>query len=259
MAHEIESPANDRIKGLVRLRRRTHRDQASVFLVEERRILDRALESGYRPVEVFWSPEISERPWDGDVVTVAAEAMEKASYGSRSEGLIAVFRHFDLDLDRLSLGSPPLVLVAENMEKPGNIGAMLRVADAAGFDALVVADPLADPFNPNAVRASTGAIFTVPVAMAPTLEVIDWLETHSIRSLAAADRADVTLWETDFTGPSAIWVGSEADGLGAQALGEAHYTVRIPMQGKVDSLNASVSAAVLAYEARRQRTQSAGA
>lgn len=209
------------------------------------------------PEEIYWSAgsaadQIIESL--SPVVKVSPEAMEKASYRSERSGFIALFRHHDTSLDSLPEMVDPLILVAEQIEKPGNLGAMLRIADGAGVDALVVADPTADPFNPNAVRSSTGAIFTVPIAIASLEDTQQWLQGSKVRGVAAVPDAATVLWDVDLRGAVAIWIGSEADGLSDRALRVVSEQMAIPMRGKADSLNASVSAAVIVFEAVRQRS-----
>lgn len=254
-APDITSSANSRIKHLVELRDRRARDRDSRFLVEGERHIDRAIASGLVPVEVYFDPSrFPGSPHPGErVFSVDGAALDRASYRGRSEGVIAVFEQFDLSLDRISPSPNPLILVVEGIEKPGNLGALLRTGDAVGADALIAVDPSTDPFNPNVIRASTGTVFAVPIAVSTIAESSAWLRRHGIRVVAADPGAGITLWETDLTGPIALLVGAEHAGLTVEARSVADVTVSIPMQGKADSLNTSVSAALLAYEARRQR------
>jgi RNA methyltransferase, TrmH family len=253
--YDIRSPGNDRIKRLARLRQQAHRDAERVFPVEEIRVFGRALESGHHPAEIYWCPDLADEPVVAGVpaISISPEALERASYRSNPEGLIALFPYFDLDLDVIEPGRDPLILIAEGIEKPGNLGAMLRVADAAGLNGMVVVDSKVDPFNPNVVRASTGALFVVPMAQAAPGDVVDWLSGNGIRSVATVVAAGDPLWQVDLQGPLAIWVGSEAEGLTAAMVDEADQLVTIPTMGRVDSLNASVSAAIVVFEAIRQR------
>lgn len=256
MSFDVSSPTNERIKRLVNLRDRRHRDQEMVFVVEERRVLERAVAAGHVPEELFWAPELGPRPngIDLEPVTLSAAAANRASYRATSTGVFAVFPYFDTDLASLPTPSLGLVLIAEGLEKPGNLGALLRIADGAGVDGVIAVGPDADAFNPNATRASTGAIFNVPLAIVEgPSPAADWLATHSIRSLAAVPDASTSLWDSDLSGAIALWVGSEAEGLSGEARGVADAEVSIPMVGIGDSLNVSVSAALLVYEALRQR------
>ena len=252
---DITSSANPRIRRLVGLRDRRERDRESVFLVEGAGDLERALAGGMEPLEVYYDPSLfPDPPHHADVVaSVAAEALDRASYRGRSQGVIGVLAQPDVSLDRLNLGPAPLILMVEAIEKPGNLGALLRTADAVGADSLIAADPGTDPFGPNVVRASTGAIFTVPIAVTDLETAIEWLRERGIRIVAAAPDASDLLWECDLTGPIALLAGAEHEGLTDAARSSADTLVSIPMHGNTDSLNVSVSMAVLAYEALRQR------
>ncbi len=187
-----------------------------------------------------------------EVVELGPEAFDKASVRGAAAGLLAVVDDPTRTLHDLAVGPDPLLLVVEGVEKPGNLGAMLRTADAVGVDAVVVADPTTDVANPNVVRASLGCLFTVPVARASTHEAIAWARGHELRIMATLVDGAVDLWDADLTGGVAVVVGTEHDGLSDEWAGAADVAVRIPMKGVADSLNASVSAAVLLYEAVRQ-------
>ena len=253
MAPDITSPANERIKWLVRLRERKHRDREGVFVVEGPRLYRRALAAGMSPTVTFVT-----ETWDeavGEVVTVASDVLDRASYRHASEGVIAVFPLFATGLSLPALSSRPLVLVAEDIEKPGNLGAMMRTASAAGVDAIIAVGGAVDPFNPNAVRASTGALFSVPIAMTSWDELGPWLSEHGIAVLALDPKATTTVWETDLSGSVAIVIGAEATGLSERATHLAQRRLSIPQADDgVDSLTASVAAAVVLFEAVRQRS-----
>jgi TrmH family RNA methyltransferase len=179
----------------------------------------------------------------------------KLAFGDRSDGIVAIVRTGSTDLDSLRLTpGVPLVVVVEGVEKPGNLGAILRTADGAGASGLIAADPLTDLFNPNAIRASLGTIFRVPIAAAPTPATLDWLTSRGIAPIAAHVDATVPYTEVDMRGPVAIVLGSEATGLSAAWDDPRVTSVRIPMLGTADSLNVSVAAAIVLYEAVRQRT-----
>ncbi len=180
-------------------------------------------------------------------------AFAKIAFGERTEGLVLIVRSPSFDLDSLTLADPPFIAVIESVEKPGNLGAILRTADGAGVDALIAASPRTDLANPNVIRASAGTAFSVPMAAASTAEVLDWLTTRGIRIVAARVDAGLAYTDADLTGPLAIALGSEADGLTDAWRSPGVEAVRVPMAGVADSLNVSVTAAVLLYEARRQR------
>jgi TrmH family RNA methyltransferase len=253
MAPDITSPANERIKWLVRLRERRHRDAEGVFVVEGPRLYHRALDAGLTPAFTFVT-----ETWDGaegEVITVASDVLDRASYRQTSEGVIAVFPQFATGLSLLAVSATPLVLVAEDIEKPGNLGAMMRTASAAGADAVVVVGGTVDPFNPNAVRASTGALFSVPLAVTSWDELGPWLSERGIVVLALDPKATTTIWDTDLSGPVAVVIGAEATGLSERATDLAQRRLSIPQADDgVDSLNASVAAAVVMFEAVRQRS-----
>ena len=229
-----------------------------MFVVEGPPLVERALAEGHHPVEVFYDPtRFDPGPLTGATLfSCSNEVLSRASYRASDEGVIAVYRQFALGLDVLSPGALPLMLVAEGLEKPGNLGAILRTADAVDADAVIVVDPEIDPFNPNVVRSSTGALFSVPIAVAGLDTVADWLQQRGIQLVAADPTADQDLWSVDLTAPCALLVGSEHRGLSEQARKVAGTLVSIPMRGAADSLNASVTAALLAYEAIRQRRAS---
>ncbi len=252
MAYDITSPTNERIKRLIRLREKRHRDAEGVFVVEGRRLVGRALESGLKPLEIYIDDPTSDLA-TADALAVEPTVLSRASYRNQSEGVIAVFEQFPLTLDRIDLGDAPLVLAAESIEKPGNLGAMLRTADASGANGFVAMSKTVDVFNPNVIRASTGALFSVPLAVCELDDFGLWLEKHSIRLIAASPDSQNTLWDSDMKGASALLVGAEDAGLSKSATRLCDSLVAIPMFGLSDSLNTSATLALLAYEAVRQR------
>jgi TrmH family RNA methyltransferase len=253
MTFDISSPANDRIKRLVRLRERRHRDTEKVFVVEGPREISRAIESGRRPREIYGTAA-SIRLIEADLrFSCATDPLEKASYRSDPDALIAVFDQSEQTLESLGVGGDALILMVEGLEKPGNLGAILRIADSFGADAVLAVDSRVDPFNPNVVRASTGAIFTVSLVIATIDDSVRWLRDHEIKLVATSPSSGSHPWAVDLTGPTALLVGSEDQGLSTAALAAANQTIRIPMTGTVDSLNTSVSMAIIAYETIRQR------
>lgn len=264
---DITSTSNPRVKELVALRRRRSRGRDAVTLVEGYAELALALAAGVRPQTLYHCPDLAiDDPRDvrataaargAEVVRVSRPVFEKIAYRESPDGWLAVVPAVPTDLDRLRPGPDPLILVCEGVEKPGNLGAILRTADAAGVAAVIAADPATDWGNPNLVRASKGTLFSVPVAAAPSDEVRRWLAERSIAVVAATPDADVLLTEVDLTCPVAIAVGSERHGLSAPWLAAASTRVRIPMFGRADSLNVATSAAILAYEAVRQRSRRA--
>jgi TrmH family RNA methyltransferase len=260
----ITSASNPRVKDLVRLRDRRHRDRSGRFLVEGYREMRRALE---RPVELealFVCPAlylgdneagiIDRAASTGcEIVELAEGPFRKASYRDRPEGLLGVARHFAVDLDGIRLAESPLLLVVESIEKPGNLGTMLRTAAAARVDGVIVADPTTDPFNPNVIRASLGLVFTVALAVTSSEAAIGWLGDAGVSIVATSPEASLAHYDADLTGATAIVVGSEQYGLSEAWFAAADERVRIPMPGAADSLNAATAAAVVLFEALRQR------
>jgi TrmH family RNA methyltransferase len=260
---EITSTSNPRIKFLVTMRRRRDRDRAGITLVEGAEEIRLALAAGVRPQGLYYCPELVA---DGtgtlaeqiaglgaEIFRVSRPVFAKIAYRESPDGWLAVVPAVGTDLARIDLGERPLVVICEGVEKPGNLGAILRTADAAGVSAVVAADPVTDWGNPNVVRASKGTVFAVPVASAGSPEILRWLAERSLTLVASTPASDVLMTEVDMTVPVAIAVGSEKHGLPAHWLAHASATVRIPMFGRADSLNVASSAAILTYEAVRQR------
>lgn len=263
---KITSLQNPRIKQLVKLRNRRDRDDADVFIVEGYREILRALDAGAAPREFYVSSEWFLGENEGALIARAAEkgaevielskdAFAKVAYRDRPDGLLAVVPQWRTGLDELKLAAEPFVLVVEAIEKPGNLGTILRSADAAGVDAVIVCDPVTDLFNPNVVRSSTGVLFSVPVAIASSEAVRAWLRDRGVRAVATTPAATELYTATDLTGPLAIVMGSEQYGLSDFWLREADARVRIPMAGQADSLNVAMAAIITLFEAVRQRNQ----
>jgi TrmH family RNA methyltransferase len=264
-ALRIDSVDNPKVKAAVRLRSRREREKTGRFLVEGAREISRALDAGHRPLTLFVEPKLVGSGADGpDALAVAvaagvrpfelsSAAFAKIAIREERDGLIAVFPIPDIDPNRLELGSAPFVLAVLDVEKPGNLGAVLRSADAFGVDALVV-EGGTDLWNPNVVRASLGCLFTVPLAATPAGGLVPWLKSVGLRIVASTPDGDRRPDEVSFAGPVALLLGSEERGLDESSLAAADERVRIPMHGAADSLNVSVSAGVLLWEAVRQRT-----
>ncbi len=260
----VTSSSNPRVKALVRLRNRRHRDGTGRFLVEGYRELARALEAQIELEELYYCPPLflgENEPGlleraevaGAALVELGESAFRRASFRDRPEGLLGVARQFGNGLELLRPGANPLLLVVESIEKPGNLGTMLRTAHAAGADGVLVCDPATDVFNPNVVRASIGALFLMPLAIVTSEEAQAWLRDRDIGSFAATPSAQLRHWEADYRAGSALVVGSEQYGLSTGWLQGASQRVRIPMQGQADSLNAAMAAGILLFEALRQR------
>jgi TrmH family RNA methyltransferase len=263
MPHDpIISPGNRLIKDLARLRKRRGRDAAGRFLIEGAREIDRARIARIPLNSVLYAPEMLSEPGRAlvaalepqlDTIELSPKAFAKLSNRQRPDGVVAVATWRPYRLEDLVLPANPLLLVAEGIEKPGNLGAMLRSADGAGANAVVVPDPSTDLANPNVIRASQGAVFSIPTAVASAAESMDFLATRGIAVVGLDPHASTDLWDIDLSGPTAIAVGSEAHGL-SRAISARSASARVPMKGAADSLNASVAAALALYEAVRQRS-----
>ena len=256
---QITSAQNPKIKNLLSLQEksRTRREQG-LFVVEGRRELEHALEAGFRPRTVFVCPEIAGDRWpvvagNLSIVEIPESLYRKVAYRESTEGIIAEMEVQERHLEDLPLSEHPLIMVLEAVEKPGNLGAVLRSADAARADAVIVCDPLTDLWNPNLIRASLGGIFTVPTVCASSEETIAWLKAHGIRILTAQLQDSSWYYDIDMTGGTALVMGTESTGLTDRWRAAADAHIRIPMLGRLDSLNVSVSAAILLFEAVRQR------
>ena len=268
----ITSAQNPKIKDLIALQEKSkERRKKGVFVVEGRRELLHCIEAGYVPHTVFFCPEIineadrkeieqaieRQNAAGSDKMPIAIEVpqqlYDKVAYRGGTEGVVAEMYCKELTLDALNLKENPLIVVLESVEKPGNLGAVLRSADASGVDAVIVCDPLTDMYNPNLIRSSIGAIFTVPVAAASSEDTIKWLKDNGIRIYTAQLQDSEWYYDTDMTCGTAIVMGTEATGLTGAWRKAADAHIKIPMLGRLDSLNVSVSAAILMYEAVRQR------
>ena len=260
----VSSLQNAGIKEVVKLRQRSHRDENALLIVEGYREVKRALDNRIPVLKLFYCPALYQGKNEPALVARCAAqnvglfecsepVFRKIAYRDRPEGLLALCPQIRRTLADLTLPANPFVVVAEHIEKPGNLGTMLRTADAAGADALVVCDRCTDVNKPNVVRASIGTLFTVPIAEASTEETIAWLRQHGIRSLAASPHAAKNYTEADMTRPIAVVVGAEQFGLSDAWMAQADERVRIPMLGQADSLNVAAAATILLYEVVRQR------
>ncbi|MCC6167694.1 MAG: RNA methyltransferase [Caldilineaceae bacterium] len=268
MAIQISSAANPRVKETLALAKHAERARRHETVVEGEREVRRALAAGIIPHTAFVCPPLlspAGRTLAAELsaldqarrtllVEVTPELFAKLAYRGDSGGLLLVIPYPDVTLDSLSVPHPAFIAVIEGVEKPGNLGAILRTADAAGVHAVIVAAGATDLHNPNVVRASLGTLFTVPVVEAATEETITWLRQRAIRIIAARPDASLKYTAVDYTGPVAIVMGAEAGGLGADWAQAANLHVTIPMFGQADSLNLATSTALLLYEVVRQRS-----
>ncbi len=262
MSKQITSTQNPFIKELVQLKEKSKvRKQTSTFIIEGKRELSLAIKGGYKVRTLLYYPDLFSESEAKAIAIYGIESIEiskavfqKLAHRDTTEGVIAVINAKDHSLKNLKLTSKnPLILVAEAPEKPGNIGALLRTADAANVDAVIIANPKSDLYNPNIIRSSVGCIFTNAIAYANSTEIIAYLKKYSFNIFCAALQASEVYYTQDFTEPTAIVVGTEAIGLTEEWLNNSTQNIIIPMQGSIDSMNVSVAAGILIFEAVRQR------
>jgi len=254
---DITSLQNPRIKHIIKLRDdKRQRQQDGLMLVEGWDEINLALTAGYQPQTLLTAPDLVSQqylPAPAEIITIDRAVFQKISFRENPDGWLAVFPIPKYTLEDLKLGDSPLLIVAESIEKPGNLGAILRTADAAAVDALLVCDPRVDLYNHNVVRASRGALFAVPCVEVSSESALAFLRKRGIRIVAATPQAEAEYTHQDLRGPLAIAVGSEDKGLTDFWLEHSDINVKIPMQGKVNSLNVSIASALMVYEVVRQR------
>ena len=257
----IESLQNQKIKDAVKLRDRRYRDETQLFLIEGYRELRRAIDAKWDIKTLFYCPEFFLGSNEAKLIQeskatallCSKEVFSKISYRDRPDGLLGVATQVSLHLSDLKLSKCPFLLVAEGIEKPGNLGTILRSCDAAGVEGVIVCDPTTDVYNPNVVRSSVGTLFTVPVVTASSEETLRFLKQHKIAIAAATPHAQLEFTEAGFKVPLALVVGTEHYGLSEQWMNQADIRVKIPMLGIADSLNVASATTLLLYEAVRQR------
>ena len=258
---QITSIQNPLIKSLVQLQEKAKsRKQSGTFLIEGQREISLAMKGGYSLETILFLPEliseneirkISNSPIE--LIEINKEVYQKLAYRDTTEGILAIAKTKSFQLSDIKLPENPLILIAESPEKPGNIGALLRTADAANLDAVIIANPKSDLYNPNVVRSSVGCLFTNQIATGTTQEIIDFLKQNNINFYCATLQNSTSYHTQDYTKPTAIVVGTEARGLTEEWRTAATQNIIIPMQGEIDSMNVSVAAAILIFEAKRQR------
>jgi len=260
----ITSLQNPKIKYAASLRESRQRKKDGVMLVEGRDEIAMALEGNAKPQTLFYCPEffgegnhsslLKQITQSGaEILEVNKRAFEKIAYRENPDGWLAIFPSIQKKLDDLKLGDNPLIVVVESVEKPGNLGAILRTSDAANVDAVLICDPKIDLGNPNVLRTSRGTLFTLPIVLAKSDEAFGWLKAHGIKTVAATPEGSTLYTEANLRQPIAIIVGTEKSGLSALWRDSADIKARVPMFGKINSLNVSVSTALFIYEAVRQR------
>jgi TrmH family RNA methyltransferase len=261
---EISSLTNPRIKNVVKLRQRSHRDDLNCMLIEGFREISRALDNSHPLTEIFFCEELFQgqnnrkllercNSIGAKLISCTTPVFRKISYRDRPDGLLATAPQVKQDLSDLKLKTAPFIVIAEAIEKPGNLGTILRSSDAAGVDAVIVCDRCTDINNPNVVRASVGTIFSVPVVETSSSEVIQWLRQNNIQAVATTPHTDNLYSNVNLTAGVAIVVGTEQYGLSDTWLDAAEIKVRIPMLGQADSLNVASATTILLYEVVRQR------
>lgn len=258
---EITSLQNSFIKNIIKLQEKSReRKKQRLFIIEGLREISLAIQGNYSIETILYSPEIiTHNEVEGlntnaEIIQLSREVYEKLAYRSSTEGIIAIAKSKDLSLGNILLEKEnPILVVAESLEKPGNIGALLRTADAANVDAVLIANPKSDIYNPNIIRSSVGSVFTNNIAVGTSEEIIHFLEENKINFYAATLQNSNAYNEVNYTNSSAIVVGTEATGLTDIWREKATKNINIPMLGQIDSMNVSVSAAIIIFEAKRQR------
>jgi TrmH family RNA methyltransferase len=258
---QITSAQNPFIKSLVLLQEKAKaRKQSGTFLIEGLREMEQAIKGNYTFETILFLPELvseteirKQIPNSVELIEISKEVYQKLAYRDTTEGIIAIAKTKSLTLEDLKLPENPLIVVMEAIEKPGNIGAMLRTCDAAKVDAVIIANPKTDLYNPNIVRSSVGCLFTNQIATASTEEAISFLQKNHINFYSATLQNSTAYHTQNYTTPTALVVGTEATGLSQAWRDQATQNIIIPMQGAIDSMNVSVAAAILIFEAKRQR------
>lgn len=262
MIKQITSLQNPLVKQWITIKEKSRvRKRSGVFMIEGFREISLAIKGGYQIETLIFNPElisaseVEKLAQDKtQLVEISNDIYQRLAYRETTEGVLAITKSKNNTLDALSFDSnTPLILVAEAPEKPGNIGALLRTADAANIDAVIIANPKTDLYNPNIIRSSVGCVFTNQVATGTTTEIIDFLKQNNINIYCAALQASEHYHIQDFTKATAIVVGTEATGLTDEWLAHSTQNIIIPMQGAIDSMNVSVAAGILVFEAKRQR------
>jgi TrmH family RNA methyltransferase len=258
---QITSTQNPFIKSLVLLQEKAKaRKQSGSFLIEGKREIEIAMKGGYEMETILFLPELISETEANKLskstellIEISKDVFQKLAYRDTTEGVLAVAKTKSLKLSDLKLSKNPLIIVAEAPEKPGNIGALLRTADAANLDAVIIANPKSDLYNPNIVRSSVGCLFTNQIATGTTSEIINFLKAQKINIYCATLQNSTSYHTQNYTSPTALVVGTEATGLTQEWREAATQNIIIPMQGEIDSMNVSVAAAILIFEAKRQR------
>lgn len=260
----IESPSNPKIKALVKLRERKARDEQSLMIIDGVREISLALKNNFKLQELYFCQELIEekdsqllemaQKQNAAIIKVSKRVFEKIAFGDRAEGFVAVGAQSKKRIEDLSVNKDCVFVVLESIEKPGNLGAIMRTCEAVGVEGIIVCDGKTDIFNPNVIRASLGACFSLPIVETSVETALAWLKEKRIKIISAQPAAKLEYWKADLTGPCVIVFGSEDKGVSKTLADSSELKVNIPMRGEVDSLNVSTSAAIILYELLRQRT-----
>ena len=257
---QITSIQNPFIKSLVQLQEKAKaRKQTGTFLIEGKREIELALKGNYELETILYVPELVGESFNSNLykslnqIEITKEVYQKLAYRDTTEGILGIAKTKSLQLSDLQLSKNPLILVVEAIEKPGNLGAMLRTADAANIDAVIIANPKTDLYNPNIIRSSVGCLFTNQIVSSSSEEAITFLKSKHMNIFSATLQNSTSYYSQNFKSPTALVVGTEATGLSQIWRDNATQNIIIPMQGEIDSMNVSVAAAILLFEAKRQR------
>lgn len=260
----ITSTSNPRVKELKSLQKAKERRSRGVFIIEGLKEIEKAILSDYQFNSVYYCPDLISKDRIDNMLgslkhnlpieEISTKVYNQVAYRENSGGLIVCAKPKTTELSGLKISKNPLILVVESVEKPGNLGALLRTADAAGVNGVIVCDPHTDIYNPNVIRASIGSVFTTPLVLSDSKTIVEWLKNKGIKLFCTALSASKPHYEIDFTVPSAIVMGSESTGLTDEWLNKSDQNIIIPMHGAADSMNVSTSAAVIVFEAIRQRS-----
>lgn len=258
----IQSRQNSKVKAIAKLLQRSHREKAGLFLIEGIKELSQAISNNIPIEEILFCPEYfggeEYRKLLNDSSAkkqqLAPSVFDKISYRENPDGLMASAKSWNNSLDNIKLSPNPLLVIAESLEKPGNLGNLIRTAEAAKADALIVTESVVDPFNPNVIRASRGLLFSLPVVTTDNKTLLPFLKKHNIQTVAATPNTDNIYWDTDFTQPTAILLGTEKGGLSDFWMKNPEIKgIKIPLLGHADSLNVGIAGAITLYEVLRQR------
>jgi TrmH family RNA methyltransferase len=260
MHFTITSTQNPKIKNLLALEKPRERRKQNLFVVEGKKEIGMALDAGYKISNLFYCEDLiseaelkSLNTSDKLLISVSKEVFDKIAVRENSGGLLAVAEQKSHGLAQIKLSKNPLLLILESVEKPGNLGALLRTADAVGADAVIICDPQTDFYNPNVIRSSIGCVFSTQIASATSEETIEWLKKNGTQIFCTYLKASKPYYDVDYKNPSAIVMGTESTGLSKIWVDNGTANIIIPMQGKIDSMNVSTAAAVVVFEAKRQR------